>query len=107
MSTAKYKLRILKPAQQELEIIYNVYYELSGEKAATKIIDTIYDKLSNLENNPLLGLSCKKKFNSLDEFRMLIMGTYLCFYKVFDNKIYVYHIVNGKTDYPELLNDFK
>lgn len=103
----KCKLRILNPAQQELETIYNVYCELSSEKSAIKIIDTIYNKLENLEYNPCLGLSCKDRFNSLEEFRMLIIDEYLCFYKILGDKIFVYHIVNGKSDYPKILKDLK
>jgi len=39
------------------------------------------------------------------EFRKVICRDYVCVYKVIDSEktVYIYHIVNGKTDYPQLL----
>jgi toxin ParE1/3/4 len=37
-------------------------------------------------------------------FRKIVVSSpYVCIYKVFDDTIYIYRIVNGKTDYPKLL----
>ena len=39
------------------------------------------------------------------EFRKVICRDYVCVYKVIDSEktVYIYRIVNGKTDYPQLL----
>ena len=37
------------------------------------------------------------------EYRKVICGEYACVYKVIEDHVYVYRIVNGKTDDPRLL----
>ena len=37
------------------------------------------------------------------EFRKVLCGDYVCVYKVIQSSVFVYRIVNGKTDYPKLL----
>lgn len=37
------------------------------------------------------------------EYRKIICGNYVCIYKVIGTTVYVYRIVDGRTDYPKLL----
>lgn len=98
----KYKLAILTPAQRELEEIADIHFQLVGADSAIKITDTILDALEKLQTFPLMGVLSRDKELQQKDFRILIVGKYLCIYKVIQKTIYVYHIVYGATDYPKL-----
>jgi len=100
-----YKLELLKPAQRELEEIARVHMELVGPISARKITDRIYNALENLKTFQELGVACKEKLLAAAGYRMLICGDHLCFYRLIDSVVYVYHIVDGRADYPKLLSD--
>lgn len=103
----KIKLELLAPAQRELEEIALVHLQLVGPVSARKITNRIYTALEKLERHPNLGIACKDKELSLLGFRMLICGNYLCFYRLLADTLFVYHIVDGRADYPKLLGDLK
>ena len=101
----KYKLEVLTPAQKELEEIAGVHMELVGPISAQKITDCIYSALENLETFLELGVACKDKQLAALGYRMLICGNYLSIYRRIGIIIYVYHIVDGRTNYPKLFSD--
>jgi plasmid stabilization system protein ParE len=101
----QYELVLLAPAERELEEIARVHLELAGLHSARKITDRIYSALENLETFPKMGVICKDKQLAAEGYRMLICGNYLCFYRQISKYIFVYHIVDGRTDYPKLLTD--
>jgi hypothetical protein len=45
------------------------------------------------------------KYKELEDegFRVLVCGNYLCFYKVEFDVIEIYHIADGRRDYPKLI----
>jgi len=36
-------------------------------------------------------------------YRMLIIGNYIAFFKVYEDEVIVYRVLHGKRDYPQLL----
>jgi len=102
----EYKLKILSPAQSELEEIARVRLELVGSQSARKITDRVYSALSKLKTFPELGVKCKDTQLSALGYRMLICGNYLCFYRKIGDTVFVYHIADGRTDYPKLFSEF-
>lgn len=107
MSKSRSKLVILSPAQRELEEIAMIYLRLAGVEAARKIAESIYNALDLLRLNPEMGVSCMDKPLRVQGYRMLICGHYICVYRVIEETMYVYHIVDGRTNYPRLLKDLK
>ncbi len=103
--SARFSLELLTPAQRELEEIALVHLELVGPDSAREIIDRIYDALEKLQAHPQLGIACRDKQLASQGYRMLICGYYLCFYRLIADTIFVYHIVDGRADYPKLLGD--
>lgn len=95
-------LEIRPEAWDELDAISDKHLLLSGEKSARRITDKILDTLDLLETSPFMGTECKERPFEGEGYRRLICGNYLCFYKVVEDTIYVYHIVDGRTDYPKL-----
>jgi toxin ParE1/3/4 len=102
---ADYELKLLAPAWEELEAIADRHLNLVGPDSAQKITEKLLDSLENLKINPLLGIECTDKIIALDRYRKLICGNYLCFYRIIENTVYVYHIVDGRTDYPKIFED--
>ena len=107
MNNAKYKIRILTPAQRALEEIALVHLELVGPDSACKITNRIYDALALLQISPYMGVSCTDRPLKVQGYRMLICGNYLCIYRLIGDTVFVYHIVDGRTDYPKFLKDLE
>ena len=102
---ADYELKLLAPAWAELEAIADRHLKLVGPSSAQKIIDSILDSLDNLKINPFLGKEFIDKILVPNKYRKLICGNYLCFYRIIDSTVYVYHIVDGRIDYPKVFED--
>ena len=88
------ELELLAPAWRELEEIADMHLVLVGARSAQKITDKILDDLELLKSSPYMGKACEEPILASDNFRQLVSGNYLCFYRVIGQKIYVYHIVN-------------
>ena len=81
----KYKVEILLAAWQDIDRISDVYLRLAGAASAKKITDALLDTLARRE------------------FRKVLCGDLVCVYKVIGQSVFVYRVVNGRTDYPQLL----
>ena len=101
----EYKLELLAPAWHELEIISDTHLSLAGPESAEKITSQILNSLECLKTTPYMGRICEEMMLSTDNYRKLISGRYICFYKVISDTVYVYHIVNGKRDYPGIFEE--
>ena len=100
----KLELKLLMPAQRELEEIGRVHLALVGPISARKITERIYSSLEKLKTFPNMGVACSDKQLAAAGYRMMICGNYLCFYRKTGNIVFVYHIVDGRADYPKLLS---
>lgn len=98
----KYKVELLPTAWAELDEIADVHLQLVGPNSAQKITDKIFNSLRNLEDNPYIGSVPKYQILAEQGFRVLISGKYLCFYKVGTDTVEIYHIAEGRRDYPKL-----
>lgn len=96
------KLVILEPAQQELEEIAQLYFNLVGPNSARNITDLILDTLSRLELFPLSGHIPRDKELRNGGYRYVIAGKYICVYRVIADTAFVYHIAHGASNYPTL-----
>ncbi len=100
----KHEIKFLPAAYLDLDEIFD-YILVENPKAAGEILDSIMDSLRRLENYPNSGAPLLdrslKKFN----FRMVIAGSYIAFYRFIDDKILVYRILHGARNYPYLLKD--
>lgn len=98
----KYEIELLAPAWRELEEIADMHLALVGAESAKRITDKILDDIDRLSITPYLGKACEEQILAADNFRRLVSDKYLCFYRIIGKKVYIYHIVNGKRDYPKL-----
>lgn len=97
------QLVILTPAWQDIDRISDLHLMLVGPKSAEEITDKLLDTIALLAEQPYMGALHPDPFLAQHQYRKLICGKYVCVYKVIDQTVYVYRIVDGRTDYPKLL----
>ena len=102
---ATYKLKILTPAQRELEEIARVYLELAGADSARRITDQILDSLERLKLCPLSGSLPRDRWLRDAGYRLNISGKFIAAYRLMEDTVFVYHIAHGASDYPTLLKE--
>ena len=98
----KYKIKLLDSAWKDLDEIADIHLNLVGVNSARRITDKILNTSELLESNPYLGVEPKYSNIADHGYRMLICEKYLCFYKVGTDIIEIYHIADGRRDYPSL-----
>ena len=99
----KYQVEILLAAWQDIDRIADFHLKMVGAASAQKITDKILDTLELLGDFPYMGALHPDPELGGREFRKVLCGDYVCVYKVIQSSVFVYRIVNGKTDYPKLL----
>ena len=99
----KAKVVLLTEARLQLRDIAMIHKAKVGPQSAKKITDQILKALHRLEDFPLLGVEPKSQRLVKAGYRMLIVGEYLCFYRIESNVIYVSLIVHGSVDYVKWL----
>ena len=104
---ATYKVKLLTPAQRELEEIAQVHMELVGADSARKITDKILSSLERLKQYPSSGSQPRNRWLRDAGFRLVICGKYIAAYRLIDGTVYVYHIAHGATDYPKLFKELR
>ncbi len=98
---AEYHLQFLPAAVDDLDKISDYYMHMVGIASAERITDQILDSMEHLEKYPYLGSLHPDPVLASMEYRRIVSGNYVCVYKVIDDAVVIYRIVNGKTDYPK------
>ncbi|HBI56298.1 MAG TPA: type II toxin-antitoxin system RelE/ParE family toxin [Firmicutes bacterium] len=98
------KLIYLAPAREDILDIARYHLEKVGVDSARNITEEILGNIDRLAQFPLMGPLHPDPVLAENGYRKLIITLiYVCIYEVFDDGIYIYRVVNGKTDYPKLL----
>jgi len=100
MTDALHPVRLLPPAQYELEEIARLHLALSGRDSARKLTDAIYQALDTLARFPLSGPPLRDPALRAMGYRSVVVQKYLVIYRLLGDTVFVYHIAHGKTDYP-------
>ena len=91
-------------ALQDLERIGDYISEtLKSPIAALNTVNKIQDGIDNLEGFPFIGASLSFLFDIETDYRYLVCGSYLSFYRVEDDVVYIDRILNGRQDYLSIL----
>lgn len=100
----KNKLVYLTPAYEDMEEIVKIHLAEAGAVSARRIYDLMKKEISRLSDFPLIGQTHPDPLLSANNYRKLVISkTYVVIYKVIDDTVFIYRIVNAKTDYPKLL----
>jgi addiction module RelE/StbE family toxin len=98
------KINYLSPAKTDIVNIGRYHLEKVGPASAKKITDMILDSIDQLSSFPLMGATHPDPLLAAKGYRKLVVSApYVCVYKVLDDGVYIYRIVNGAMDYPKLL----
>jgi len=100
----KCRVELLDAAWQDVDKIADFHLEKVGADSAQRVTDKILDSVENLAQFPLMGPSHPDPELAVQGYRKLVLTKiYVAVYRVIDNVVFVYRIVNGTTNYPKLL----
>lgn len=101
---AKYRLVYLAAADADILEIVKFHVDRVGATSAKKIYETLCTEISRLREFPLLGpIHPDPELASLGYRKLVLNKTYVAIYKVIDDVVTIYRVVNGAIDYPKLL----
>lgn len=94
------KLRINPEVIEDIaEIKRYIREELCNPTAADRIAKRIVSTYKGLKTAPFIGAPLDSVLEVKTDYRFLVCGNYLIFYKVKNNIISVYRVMNGRRDY--------
>lgn len=94
------KLRINPEVIEDIaEIKHYIRENLCNPSAADRIAKRIVSAYKELKTAPFIGTPLDAVLEVKTDYRFLVCGSYLIFYKVKDDIISVYRIMNGRRDY--------
>ena len=104
MQPRKSRLVFLEPAKDDILNIAAYHLEKVGPISARRITDSIIEAVDRLADFPLIGQSHPDPVLAAKGYRKLVAAeTYVCIYKIFQETVFIYCIVNGAAEYHKLL----
>lgn len=98
------QIRVAPTAINDLkEIKSYIEHDLSNPIAANNVIKRIIADYSNLEISPYMGTSLSTRVPFDTDYRFIVSGNYLVFYKVDNEYISIYRILYGRRDYLKII----
>jgi plasmid stabilization system protein ParE len=98
-----YNVDVLPIARADIADIYN-YISLDNPNAALRVTEEIMDKIDTLAEFPERCPMVPDNVLARQGYRMLIIESYIAFFKVLKADVLVYRVLHGKRDYPQLLD---
>jgi addiction module RelE/StbE family toxin len=99
-----HKLRLNPLVLKDLKAIRQyISVELDNPTSARKIVTGIIEAYEKLQDFPLLGTSLSSKIDVNTDYRFLVCGNYLIFYKSDNEYVSIYRILYAKRDYLNIL----
>jgi toxin ParE1/3/4 len=99
---AKYTLRYLPSAQNDLVSIFDFIAQDSAHRASS-FVDKLDDRIGGLEQHPLLGRLPRHPRLREDGYRVLIIESYLVLYIVRGREIEIHRVVHGSRNLDHLI----
>ena len=97
-------LRISPEVQRDLEGIKEyIETELENSTAAQNIVSKIVKDMYGLETFPDMGAPLSSIMEVQTDYRFLVSGKYLVFYRHVKGVVYVIRVLYGKRDYIKIL----
>ena len=100
------KIRVTPKALNDLKDIKSyIENDLANPIAANNVINRIIEDYSRLEISPRMGPSLSAKVPFETDYRFIVSGNYLVFYKTDDEYVSIYRVLYGRRDYLKLIFD--
>ena len=104
MSANRLALKLLSIAEQDLTDILE-YLAAESPAAARTVMDQIESRLQQLRDYPFLGKMPGDPKLARMGYRILVVETYVVFYKVRGKTVLVYRIIHGARNILPLLDE--
>ena len=100
----KNKIHYAVEARRDLDDIWDyIVTDLCNASAAERVVSDILDVVEQLENFSEMGALLASIANVDSDYRFLVSGNYLIFYRVSGMDVYVDRILYGRRDYLRIL----
>jgi plasmid stabilization system protein ParE len=81
----------------------SIAIQLQSSQAALNTINKIQDKIDALADFPLIGAQLSSIYDIATDYRFLVCGRYLAFYRPQDTVVLIDRILYGRRDYLAIL----
>ena len=100
----KYKLRYSAQARKDLDEIWDyIVADLGNPIAAEKTVNRIMDDIDRLADFTEMGTMLRNVTHMVTDYRYIVSGNYMAFYRIYDNTVYIVRILYGRRDYMRVL----
>jgi len=98
------EVRLTEDAERDLEQIYDYIVGQGDQSGADHILDKIEQTIGRLARHPNRGSYPKELLDiGIREYRQILFDPYRLIYRVIDDRVIVYLIVDGRRDMQDLL----
>ena len=98
------KLYLSELAQSDLaEIKAYIADELENPSAAIAAVRKITKDIRGLKDYALMGAPLSSIADIQSDYRFIVTGNYITFYRVYGNEVYVDRVLYGRRDYLRIL----
>ena len=96
----KNKIHYSPESRRDLDDIWDyIVSELQNRSAAERVIDCIIDAVDPLKNFAEMGTPLSSIAEIGTDYRFLVSGNYMVFYRVQGNDVYIDRVLYGRSDY--------
>lgn len=100
----KNKIHYSPESRRDLDDIWDyIISDLQNRSAAERVIDHIMDAVDPLKNFAEMGTPLSSIADIGTDYRFLVSGNYMVFYRVQDNDVYIDRVLYGRSDYMSVL----
>ena len=100
----KNKIHYSPESRRDLDDIWDyIVSELQNRSAAERVINRIIDAVDPLKNFAEMGTPLSSIADIGNDYRFLVSGNYMVFYRVQGNDVYIDRVLYGRSDYMSVL----
>ena len=100
----KNKIHYSPESRRDLDDIWDhIVLELQNRSAAERVINRIIDAVDPLKNFAEMGTPLSSIADVGTDYRFLVSGNYMVFYRVQGNDVYIDRVLYGRSDYMSVL----
>ena len=100
----KNKIHYSLESRRDLDDIWDyIVSELQNRSAAERVIDRIMDAVDPLKNFAEMGTLLSSIADVSSEYRYLVSGNYMVFYRIQGSDVYIDRVLYGRSDYMSVL----
>ena len=100
----KNKIHYSPESRRDLDDIWDyIVLELQNRSAAERVINRIIDAVDPLKNFAEMGAPLSSIADIGTDYRFLVSGNYMVFYRVQGNDVYIDRVLYGRSDYMSVL----